>query len=391
MTLWLDRTDAIPPGSPVTHALVVGVSRYTHLPPGPVPSNDPAKFGLVGATTPATGAFRFAVWLRDHFRPAAPLASVRLLLSPSELELRDSELAATADQVEPASRANVRRALLQWQRACWGRPGGMAVLYLSGHGASRSKKDHFVLLEDFAADELVMDYSIDVGRVHRGMAWPELPQTQFFFIDACRIQPEAFRTRDSGTGLGLPEEFIGEDERSAPIFFSASPGAEAFGEPGNGTLFSQALMQCLQGMAVDDFADAEGRFRITGSSLGLALEQRVASLADSYGERQNVVVGGQVRGSVLHFFERPPKLPVAIQLHPDQAIAVARADLWDSDRGVRILEDCRFEENPMIWPVPVGLYSLDVTIRPEIPPLHSKMGLPVIVGPRILLKKVRLT
>jgi len=32
MTLWLDRTGASPPGAPVTHALAVGVSRYTHLP-----------------------------------------------------------------------------------------------------------------------------------------------------------------------------------------------------------------------------------------------------------------------------------------------------------------------------------------------------------------------
>jgi hypothetical protein len=222
------------------------------------------------------------------------------------------------------------------------------------------------------------------------MAGPDLPQTQFFFVDACRIQPEALRTRASGSGLGLPEEFFGEDERAAPIYFSASPGTEALGEPGAGTLYSQALRHCLQGMAVDDFADLQGRFRITGSSLSLALEQRVASLARSHGVRQDVVVGGQVRGSVLHYFECPPSLPVAIQLHPDQAIPVAWADLWDSGRDGRILEDRRFEANPAIWPLPVGLYSLDVTIRPDTPPLRSKMGLPVIVGPRILFKEVRL-
>lgn len=82
MTLWLDLTGVSPPLAPVTHALVVGVSRYTHLPsPETAPSSDPSKFGLVGATTPAMGALRFATWLRDGFRPAAPLASVRLLLS----------------------------------------------------------------------------------------------------------------------------------------------------------------------------------------------------------------------------------------------------------------------------------------------------------------------
>jgi hypothetical protein len=386
VTLWLDRTGAVDPGAPVAHALVVGVSRYAHLPPPSAePSDDPLKFGLVGATTPATGAFHFARWLRDHFRPVVPLASVRLLLSPSDLELGDAELAATAAQVEPASTANVRKALLEWRAACQGQPDGMAVLYLSGHGASQSRTDHFVLLEDFAADQLVIDYSVDVGKVHRGMAGPSMPQTQFFFVDACRIRPEAFsRYRAAGSGLGLPEEWDGEDRRAAPVYFSASPGTAALGEPGGGTLFSQALMHCLDSMAVDDFADAHSRFRITGYSLQIALEQRVAELAAGYGERQEVVVGGQVRGSVLHYFETPPKLPVAIGLHPDHARPVAWADWWDSDREDRILTDCQFEWNPMTWTMPVGMYSLDVTIRPDTPPLQSKIGLPVPVAPRVV-------
>jgi hypothetical protein len=362
------------------------VSRYIHLPPpGADPSEDSLKFGLVGATTPATGAFRFAQWLRDRFRPAAPLASVRLLLSPADLELGDVELAAAVAQVGPASTPNVRRALLEWQAACQEQPDGMAVLYLSGHGASQSRTDHFVLLEDFAADRLVMDYSVDVGRVHRGMAGPSLPQTQFFFVDACRIRPDAFSAyRAAGSSLGLPEEWYGEDPRAAPIYFSASPGAAALGEPGGGTLFSQALMHSLEGMAVNDFADPQGRFVITGSSLQIALEQRVASLADGYGETQEVVVGGQVRGSVFHYFERPPELPVAIQLRPEEARPVAWADLWDGDRDARILENCQFELNPMIWTVPAGMYSLDVTIRPDTPPFRSKIGLPVAVAPRLL-------
>ncbi len=393
MTLWLDRGDAIPAGVPVTHALVVGVSRYAHLPPPDAdPSEDPLKFGLVGATTPATGAFRFAKWLRDRFRPPAPLASVRLLLSPSDLELRDIELAAAAAQVESATTPLVRRALLDWLEACQQQPDGMAVLYLSGHGASQSKTDHLVLLEDFAADQLVMDYSVDVGKVHRGMAGPSLPRIQFFFIDACRIRPDAFNQyRTSGNGLGLPEEWAGEDNRAAPVYFSASPGTAALGEPGEGTLFSQALLHCLEGMAVDDFPDGEGRFRITESSLRIALEQRVADLADGYGEAQEVVVGGQVRGSVLHYFEQPPELSVAIELRPGEAVPVAWADLWDRDREARILEDCRFELNPMTWTVPAGMYSLDVTIRPDTPPLQSKTGLPIAVAPRILgPRKVRL-
>ena len=390
MTLWLDRTGVIPPGTPATHALVVGVSRYRYLPrPGEFPSKDPMKFGLVGATTPATGAFRFARWLRHQFRPPAPLATVRMLLSPSDLELQDDDLAATAAQVEPACTQNVRTGLLEWQAACQGQPDGMAVLYLSGHGAPRSKTDHFVLLEDFAADQVVMNYSIDVGKVHRGMASPSLPQTQFFFVDACRIRPDAFNIyRGMGGGLELLEQWDGEDERSAPIYFSASPGTVALGEPGDGTLFSQALMHSLNGTAVDDYPDAHGRFHISGSSLQVALEQRVAKLAAAYGERQRVTVGGQVQNSIFHYFPRPPSLPVAIELRPEEARPVAWADLWDADRADRVFKNRQFTRNPMVWMVPAGMYSLDVTIRPDRPPLRSKPGLPVAVAPRIVGPRV---
>jgi hypothetical protein len=370
----------------MTHALVIGVSAYDHLPaPEGGPSDAPLDFGLVGATTPATGAFHFARWLRDRYRPKAPLATVRLLLSPSRRELGDVELATAAAEVSPARRSEVGAALLDWQDVCQGQPDGAAVLYISGHGVAQSRTDHSVLLQDFAADRRVMDYSVDIGRVHRGMAGPMFPQEQFYFVDACRIRPDAFtRYRYAGDGLGLLEEWDGQDRRAAPVYFSASPGDAAFGEPGRGTVFSQALLRCLEGAAVDDFADAQGRFRITATSLQQALEQQVAELAGGLGRRQDVVVGGQIRDAVLHYFEQPPELPVTIELRPQQATSLAVADLWDCRRDARVLEQRRFERNPMSWSVPVGLYSLDVTIDPASPPLQPKRGLPVAVTPRML-------
>ncbi|HET6478699.1 MAG TPA: hypothetical protein VFG35_01480 [Actinoplanes sp.] len=67
----------------MTHALVIGVSAYDHL-----PSVGAGPFGLSQLGSTAIGAYRFAVWLRDHYRnPDAPLATIRLLLSPSAAEI----------------------------------------------------------------------------------------------------------------------------------------------------------------------------------------------------------------------------------------------------------------------------------------------------------------
>lgn len=381
----MDRRGDLPAGTSTTNALVIGTSHYEHLPPKQDgPGEDALKFGLVRASTPATGAYRFARWLRDRLRnPGAPLGTIRLLLSPSDDEKQaDPELSADSERVLPATRENVRAALLEWKRACKGQPGGVAVFYAGGHGISMSKIDSYVLLEDFAADENVLDYSVDVGQVHGGMAGQDMPQSQFYFVDACRIRPEAFnRYKDAGDGLGLIVEWAGGDTRAAPIYFSASPDTPALGQPGNGTLFSQALLECLEGPGADDTADDQGDWLITTYSLQQAVERRVDELAATHGETQEVVGGGQARMAVLHRFEKAPDFPVSVELAPTAAAAVAWASLWDGGRTNRVLEDQPFDQNPKTWTVPAGLYSLDVTVRPDTPPYTSKVGVAVLVVP----------
>jgi Caspase domain len=386
VTVWLDRRESLPAGSPTTHALVIGTSQYEHLPAKEAgPDDDPLKFGLVRASTPATGAFRFARWLRDKLRnPDAPLGTVRLLLSPSDAEVQaDAELSAAAAQVERANRQNVRTALLDWKKECRGQRDGVAILYISGHGISMSRTDSYVLLEDFAADENVMDYSVDVGQVHAGMAGENLPQSQFYFVDACRIRPDAFnRYKDAGDGLGLNVEWGGADTRAAPIYFSASPDTAALGQPGNGTLFSQALLESLEARGADDAVGDDGDWRVTTYSLQQALELRVDELAAKHGESQEVVGGGQTRLAVLHRFERPPTFPISVLVTPGEARSVAFARLWNWTRETAVVQEQAFQENPMTWTLPAGVYSLDVDIRPDTPPYTSKSGLAVVVEPR---------
>src|SRR5438128_1410514 len=76
--------------APGTHALIVGVSDYEYLPtPGIL--GEPRTFGLKKLASPALSAYKIFDWLmKNHADLPKPLASARLLVSPSQAE-KDAE------------------------------------------------------------------------------------------------------------------------------------------------------------------------------------------------------------------------------------------------------------------------------------------------------------
>src|SRR5688500_4570859 len=115
MSLWIDRRGpAAPPAVGQLHALVIGVSYYDHLPrPNEFPPLGRETLQLCQVETPATSAYNFAKWLRDKYRnPAAPLATLRVVMSPSLAELQDIDgLKAVSDKVPVALTAHVEQAM----------------------------------------------------------------------------------------------------------------------------------------------------------------------------------------------------------------------------------------------------------------------------------------
>jgi hypothetical protein len=95
---------------PRTHALVIGVGTYHHLPGG---DGEPLKkdFGLTQLRSPPISAREITSWLLNCLNnPAAPLGSVDLLLSPAQnLEFRDGRQVP----IEDATMSNSFRAQLQ--------------------------------------------------------------------------------------------------------------------------------------------------------------------------------------------------------------------------------------------------------------------------------------
>lgn len=376
MNLWVDRRNQV--NGVGLHALIIGVSDYTFLPgPNQFPQPGVDTLGLTKVNIPATGAFRVAQWLKDkYWHPTTKVKTIRLLLSasPSELKQPDFPELAKVSAVQPrAKTAEVWQALQDWQNDCAGNPDDIAMLYVAGHGIQwGSKDDAIVLLEDFSKDQLFLNQTIDIGRTLKGMSGDNMPQTQFYFVDACRITPDEYRKyEDAGTPLRLRSKFTGDDLRSAPIYYAACPQTAAKGHRGKGTYFAEALIDCLNVYArqgpnkSSTFPVVRDYWHVSVSSLLTTLQDRITEVARTDGEKQDVMMGGIVRPAVFCATESPPDVTVVVDVNPDSAAQVAFAELWSSNRSTRI------KERSPCWPrhlklekVPVGIYLLELFADP---------------------------
>src|SRR6266852_8675172 len=139
-SLWEERQVS----GPGLYALIVGVSDYEFLPEaGQSPPSGRVTLGLKKLKTPATGAFRFAQWLRNsYWHPTVKVKKIHLLLSPSDCEIEHVSGLREAHSTQPrATTEEVWAAMQAWQVESRGDPEGIAVLYAAGHGIQWGSKD----------------------------------------------------------------------------------------------------------------------------------------------------------------------------------------------------------------------------------------------------------
>jgi hypothetical protein len=379
-SLWVDKRSQ--DSSPGLHALVIGVSDYQFLPnANQFPELNRVTFGLTKVNIPATGALRVAQWLKtSYWHPTVQVKTIRLLLSPSQEELAQPgfpDLVAAALTQPRALTQDVWKAMQEWKVDCRGHVDDIALLYVAGHGVQwGSKDDAIVLLEDFSKDELFMNYTIDVGKTLKGMSGDDMPQAQFYFVDACRIQPDEYAKYEyAGSPLALGSKFTGEDLRAAPIYYAACPQTTAKGHRGKGTYFAEALVDCLETYALQGpiknsaMAVARDHWHVSVAGLLANLQDRLTEVARSDKEKQNVVIGGNVRTAVFCASATPPNVTVVVDVDPDGAAQVAFAELWNFNRSMPIKPRAPCLPRPlMLRDVPPGLYLLEVSAKAPFSP-----------------------
>ena len=341
MTLMIDNRLTVP--GPGLHALIVGVSEYTHLPePNPVP--DPAVgFGMVRLASPALSAYRLYQWLEraqaeGELRLAAPLKTCRLLIAPSALE-KAAEPELERIGVEPPTYHAFSKAARAWRKDASDDKRNISLFFFSGHGVRTHSEDSVLTMLDFGDPELEeMRNCVKTSNLQLGMAStqsrPNMAQTQFYFIDACRNMPEQMKRFAQ---LDVPPVWTVElnnqsDTRSRPIYFSAAPGALAHGRRGMTSYFCEGLLDGL-GRAAESKEDPASpgteRWVVTPSALGNGITRFVRRTFALSETDFFVDLRGVQGDSPLVCLDAPPIVDLDIDVQPTDLAGQARIALLD--------------------------------------------------------------
>lgn len=301
---------------PATHALVIGVGRYPYLEGGSRPAPGVSRWGLGQLSSPPLSATAIADFLVGELdNDQAPLGSVDLLLSPDgPYTLPDG---SGSRDVEAATMKNISKAAKGWKARCDQHRDNVALFFFCGHGISR--RNLSLLAEDFGDPEEgnVFKRAFDLERTARGMGSDCKARVQCFFADACRSLPESSQLAVDSSGLFTMMETLQRPE-DAPLFYATLPKDPAYGQAGDITAYTRALLDGLRGTGS---VYRNGRWRVTTGRLAEAVARAMADDGPggggTEGPQQRPVWGGQTGGmSVLHLVPGRPQVPVRIFLEP---------------------------------------------------------------------------
>jgi hypothetical protein len=349
--------------SPGVHALIVGVSEYPHL-PRPEAAGEEATLQLKSLTSAARSACSVAEWVLDNrARFAQPLASVRLLLAPS-----DAERAGSGSLCERAAGAGLDQFLESsagWRRDLSLCTESVALFYFAGHGMQGAAADQVLILEDFGANPeagSVLRKSVPTSSLIAGLAptraRPDIARQQWFFFDCCRDTQKTIREAESAdptAAFGWARAL--QDYREVSVFNAAISGARARARPNDLTVFGRALLDCLNGAAGERREDRSG-WHVSTGSLGRALGMigHKLELADP-----RVRFDGQPRGNLrssMVLLEGAPHVEVTLTIDPSAHVEHTGLAICDG-RGASVEVPVPLDPNPYKRRWPAGAYRID--------------------------------
>jgi hypothetical protein len=387
-------------GGPGLHALIVGVSQYRHLLGGSGPT---ASFvDLRQLSSAARSAYALYRWLLDRQqRLPIPLASVRLLLSPSPEEL-DAE-PGLAELSGPCGLEAFLTAAYDWRADADTHRGGYTLFYFAGHGIQANGTDTALLLEDFGDGRggllrnAVSTQNLIAGMSH-SRSRTNTARTQLYFIDTSRDTPAWVGRSMSAAPSPVFNIEVSQatmpDDRTATCFYATAPSARAYAFARKQSLFSRALVECLEGAAARPVDDLEGaasgepgetRWGVTLYSLSSALSQRMQELSEQFNIDQMVRVDGS--DAVINYLPGPPDVQVEISIEPPGAQQFASVKITNALGGETVLDlPAPLSPHPYVASMPAGVYAVSVSFDSTAPPYKGWQGVRMVTPPAAKIK-----
>lgn len=323
-------------------------------------------FAIENLPSIARAASDVAAWLLQEYRnPDAPLASLRVLLSPVPGEEINPSIRALMDPAAPgATRAAVEQDLYAFEVDCRTDVDNVVVVYIAGHGIRTTTRGSIVLLEDVGnpAHRKPQEGSIDVAGCHRAFQRAGSPNRQLWIADACRTHNDAIDKLEMPDGFLCPN--IEKDAwiDGSRLILAASTGQSAYADE-RGTIFSAEMLTGLRGGALSG-PDARicDEWHVSVFDLFAEVYKRVIIRARVEGYEQSVDQVGGFQDVVIQRFPKPPDVDVEFNLTPGVPRPVPKGYL--NRRGARVGS---FSSWPVKKTIPAGLYTMTVRTRPPVP------------------------
>jgi hypothetical protein len=268
-----------------THALVIGVGHYGHL-PGGNGQQAAENWGLRQLSSPPHSARALARWLIKEFKhPTKPLASVALLVaekSVSKFSYRIKDHEKTVS-VSNADMDNVKTAIEAWHARGNTDAENLLLFFFCGHGLALGP-DLALLLSDFAENFLSpLAGALDFRRFRAGMN-ECAAREQCYFIDACRSDSELLSHNSGYAGnpvIQASGAYNTSDRlRQAPVFHSTLSGAASYATKKEPSHYTAALIEALAGAAAgNEYGPWQVRTALLHDALGAMMRDLSSRLS----------------------------------------------------------------------------------------------------------------
>jgi len=219
------------------------------------------SLGLHGLFASALTAFTFFRWLTETYHsPETPVASCRLLLSPTAEEL---SIAAELAPVPTADFATCQSSIRAWYAEMNALPSrtlerSKAIFFFSGHGSQITKRSQLLLPSDYLDGTPDYDLALSTKNLSDGLG-PLGLRGEYFFIDACRSRlpwPGSVKGAQILDADVEVRAFNNDYERV--LLYATKAGRETWqpNDPSDDiSIFGRALLEGLTQASVDDECD----------------------------------------------------------------------------------------------------------------------------------------